>query len=97
MPGLPHNIASIAGYSSKTHRAYFRDRRGVAVLSSRDGDTFEVASKVDSNTAPAVEVPGHAKSAIGEKKWRNTAYKGGVSSKVCQIIGQKASNLSSSS
>ena len=94
---MPHNIASVAGFSSKTHRAYFRDRRGVAVLSSRDGVTFEVASRVDSNTAPAVEVPGHVKSAIGEKKWRNTAYKGGVSGKVCQIIGQKASNLSSSS
>ena len=87
-PGLPHNIASVAGFSYKTHRAYFRDRRGVAVLSSRDGVTFEVASKVGPSTAPAVEVPGHAKSALGEKKWRNTAYKGGVSSKVCQVLGQ---------
>ena len=77
LSGLPRNIASIAGYSPTTHRAYFRDRRGVAVLSSRDGETFEVTSRVDPDAAPAVEVPGHVTSALGEKKWRqNKDYKG---------------------
>jgi hypothetical protein len=51
LSGLPRNIASIAGYSPTTHRAYFRDRRGVAVLSS--GETFEVTSVVDPDAAPA--------------------------------------------
>ena len=75
--GLPRNIASIAGYSPTTHRAYFKDRRGAAVLSSRDGETFEVTSRVDPDATPAVEVPGHVTSALGEKKWRqNKDYKG---------------------
>ena len=57
---------------------YFKDGRGVAVLSSRDGVSFDMTDAVASDVVKAVSVPGKSRAQLGEIPWTGTSkeYKG---------------------
>jgi hypothetical protein len=57
---------------------FFKDHRGTAVMSSRDGKIMEATAVSAPDVIDSISVPGVSRKDIGDKVWTgvNTDYKG---------------------
>ena len=75
---MPRYITRIEGYSKKAERTFFRDKSGLALVSSRNCSQFEAAATKDYPTdlKKAEVIPGTPNTDFEVVSWDGSDYKG---------------------
>lgn len=78
LPEMPRYITRIEGYSKKAERTFFRDKSGLALVSSRNCSQFEATAETEYplDLAPAQVIPGTPNNGFKIVEWAGSDYKG---------------------